>query len=158
MDMTLDVQLIEKCVSANVVADCNDKCQWRKGTNAGTDPVKPVKVPLFTEDFCHPVVVNKDTKTSVFDECFKESATTCSLAAGCNWSSGQELIPDHDFCAPMDLTKDTTLIKKCLGADVVADCNDGCQWRKGTSTGTDTTIIGKPLFKTDFCHPVTVTE
>jgi len=132
MDTTKDIQLIQKCVSADVVADCNEGCQWRHGKT--TTPVKPVdpKTPLFTEDFCHPVVVNKDTASSVWYGCTKsDSKDTCSITAGCNWSSGQELIPDHDFCAPMDLTKDTAVIQRCVGAVDAATCNDGCQWRKG---------------------------
>jgi hypothetical protein len=50
----------------------------------------------------------------------------------------------------MDLTKDTTLIKKCLSADAVTLCNDGCQWRQGKNVVPAT---GTPLFTADFCHP-----
>jgi len=37
-------------------------------------------------------------------------STECAIAAGCNWSNGKELIPDQDFCAPLDLTTDVTII------------------------------------------------
>jgi hypothetical protein len=55
--------------------------------------------------------------------------TICALIQDCIWSDGKELIPDHEYCAPMDLTDDVALIEKCIKADVAADCNYGCQWR-----------------------------
>jgi hypothetical protein len=106
MDLTTDVELIQRCVAAEVVADCNQGCQWRKGRDS-TTPTKPTGPPLFSEEFCHPVKVSKDTTSEVFESCLKsDTAALCSLAAGCNWSDGKELIPTEDFCAPMDLTKD----------------------------------------------------
>jgi hypothetical protein len=159
MDMTTDIQLIERCVSADVVAACNNGCQWRKGTNSTVvNPTKPEGVPLFTKEFCHPINVNKDTKDTVWDECLKsDTSALCSIAAGCNWSTGKELIPSGDFCAPMDLTDDVKLIQKCVAAPAATDCNQGCQWRHGV-TNTTAKPMPTPLFKTDFCHPVTVTE
>jgi hypothetical protein len=110
MDVTTDVQLIQTCVKAETAADCGTGCQWRHGTTAPTTPVTE-KPPLFSEDFCHPVIVNKDTAAAVWDGCITSTtAATCSISAGCNWSTGKELIPDHDFCAPMDLTTDVALI------------------------------------------------
>jgi hypothetical protein len=111
MDTTTDVNLIQTCVEKTDVADCNEGCQWRHGKST-TDVINPEKIPLFSEEFCHPVIVNKDTDDSVLETCGKEiTKDTCSIAAGCNWSTGTELIPDHDFCAPMDMTKDIALVK-----------------------------------------------
>jgi hypothetical protein len=126
MDMTLDVQLIQRCIASEKADTCNQGCQWRKGRPSdSTKPTMPPKdgVPLFSEEFCHPVVVNKDTAATVWDGCIAHpTAATCSISAGCNWSTGKELIPDHDFCAPMDLTKDVKLIKTCLSSDSATTC------------------------------------
>jgi len=162
MDMTTDVQLIERCVAADTVALCNQGCQWRQGsknTPVVVDPTKPDQIPLFTKEFCHPVIATKDTPIAVFEQCVKsDTMALCSISAGCNWSTGKELIPDHDFCAPMDLTDDINLIQRCLSADTTALCNQGCQWRHGDGNNTaPVEPLPVPLFKTDFCHPVTFT-
>jgi hypothetical protein len=160
MDLTLDVQLIQKCIASDAAATCDQGCQWRKGTDSTVVDPKPTdgQVPLFSEDFCHPVIVNKDTASTVWDGCIAHpTSTACSISAGCNWSTGKELIPTGDFCAPMDLTKDVKLIQTCLASETDATCVNGCQWRHGTDTK-PTGPEPKPLFQSDFCHPVKISK
>jgi hypothetical protein len=98
---------------------------------------------------------------SVFEGCLvADNAADCANIAGCVYSEGKELIPDHEFCAPMDLTKDTTLIQTCLSADSATTCGTGCQWRQGRTSTTDNNQGSSPagLFTTDFCHPVNVNK
>jgi hypothetical protein len=45
MDLTTDVALIQKCVSADVISACNDGCQLRHGKNA-TNTTKPEPIPF----------------------------------------------------------------------------------------------------------------
>jgi len=160
MDLTKDVQLIQKCLSAETAALCNQDCQWRHGTNTTTQPVNPGPAPLFTEDFCHPVNITKETPKSVWTGCISSKTTAlCANNAGCNWSDGKEMIPDNEFCAPITLTNDVDLIQKCIEADSVTTCNEGCQWRQGRdSTGDNTNKPSTPLFSTEFCHPATVSK
>ena len=94
------------CHTFTDVAGCNSmvngECSWEK---KNTDPTTVQPKPLFSTDFCHPVIVNKDTAETMWTLCTDAKDTTeCSIATGCNWSDGKELIPDHDFCAPMDIT------------------------------------------------------
>jgi hypothetical protein len=140
MDLTTDVDLIKTCLTSETDATCVNGCQWRKGKDSTAVTPKPIgEQPLFTEEFCHPVVVSKDTLSTVWDICvMADTSATCSIAPGCNWSTGTELIPDHEFCAPMDLTKDVKLIQSCLSSDSATTCDEGCQWRKGTDS-TDVT-------------------
>ena len=98
---------------------------------------------MFSEDFCHPATVNKDTAETQWSICIEQKdAASCSLKPGCIYSDGKELIPDHDFCAPMDLTSDVALIQTCVAADVAAACNAGCQWRHGKD---NTTVPTTPV-------------
>jgi hypothetical protein len=64
-DLTNDVDLIKRCVSSDLKTTCGAGCAWRHGTNPVPQPPAGVD-PLFASDFCHPVVVNKDTKDSVW--------------------------------------------------------------------------------------------
>jgi hypothetical protein len=124
MDLTMDVTLIQSCVAAEDQTTCGSGCQWRHGRNDVTQPSLP---PMFSAEFCHPAVVNSDTTDFVWSSCLAQSdSATCSIAPGCVWSEGKELIPDHDFCAPMDMTTDVDLIQRCVATGNVTDCNDGC--------------------------------
>jgi len=154
MDITNNVTLIQSCVSSNTASTCDEGCQWRHGRDS--NGTHSDIVPLFSEDFCHPVQVSGNTSVGVWDNCVtKPTAPECSITTGCNWSTGKELIPDHDFCAPMDLTTDATLIQKCVSTGNATDCRDGCAWRHGKNyNGDNTHITDIPLFSTDFCHPV----
>ena len=157
MDMTIDVTLIKKCLSIETDTMCNEDCQWRHGKNA-TDNSTQGPPPLFTEDFCHPVNVSKDTALTVWKQCIDQSTkATCSISAGCNWSEGKELIPDHDFCAPMDLTKDIAIIQKCIEVQTATECNADCQWRHGKNS-TNNTQGPQPLFSAVFCHPEKISQ
>jgi hypothetical protein len=159
MDLTNDVKLIQKCVSSDSATTCDEGCQWRKGKNDDTKPTEPTgPAPLFSQDFCHPAKVSKDTTDAEWTLCVEKTvATECSITAGCNWSEGKELIPDQDFCAPMDLTTDIQLIKKCVATEDATACRDGCAWRHGTNDVTKPTTPGTPLFTSDFCHPSELT-
>jgi hypothetical protein len=165
MDLTSDVQLIQSCVAAETETTCGTGCQWRHGRDSTTTPTDPstTPAPLFSQDFCHPVNVDKNTPKTVWEGCITHvTAAGCATTAGCNWSDGKELIPDHDFCAPLDLTANVDHIQTCVEAETAATCNDGCQWRHGrTSTGTPATPSDpsqQPLFSTEFCHPATVSK
>jgi hypothetical protein len=80
---------------------------------------------MFTEPFCHPVNVTQDTTPAELSMCLvMVTNATCesvqpmtSVAfAGCVWSKGEDLIPDHDFCAPMEITTDAQLVQSCISA------------------------------------------
>jgi hypothetical protein len=133
MDLTVDIQLIQRCVATEAPADCNQGCAWRHGKDA-TAPTTPGQgTPLFSTDFCHPVVVNKDTPSVSWTTCVAlADSSSCSDVTYCNWSDGKELIGKDDFCAPMDLTNDVTLIQSCVKADSATTCGTGCSWRHGT--------------------------
>ena len=82
-------------------------CEWTMATTDKPDD----KIPLFSADFCHPVKVSKDTTKAIWNGCVaSDTVALCAMAPGCNWSTGEELIPSGDFCAPMDLTTDKDLI------------------------------------------------
>jgi len=67
------------------------------------------KAPLFTEEFCHPVEIKKTTTTAAsLDGCIGKTLNEC--ASPCVFSNGADLIPENDYCAPKDMTKDTTII------------------------------------------------
>ena len=154
MDLTKDIQVIQKCVAAQAPSTCGTDCQWRHGRNH-TNATHNSPAPLFSAEFCHPVNVTKETAVTVWSACIdQKEATTCSTAAGCNWSTGKELIPDGEFCAPLDLTTDVDLIKTCLSAQIVTECNAGCQWRQGRAgDNSGNQDPKKPMFPTELCHP-----
>jgi len=155
MDMTKNVSLIQRCVASNSASTCDEGCQWRHG-RAHSDNGTYGPAPLFSEDFCHPVNISKSTPKAVWEACVSSaSPTMCADNAGCNWSDGKEFIPDHEFCAPMDLTTNVDLIERCVSAENVTDCNNGCQWRQGRNAG-GLYNGSKPLFSTEFCHPANV--
>jgi hypothetical protein len=93
MDLTTNVDLIQRCVSAKVVADCNDGCKWRHGKNvpATPAPTPGQGTPLFTAEFCHPAKIDKTTPTTEYTKCVAQTdAALCSIANGCIWSDGKE--------------------------------------------------------------------
>jgi hypothetical protein len=161
MDLTKDIKIIQSCVSADSATTCGTDCQWRQGRTPSTVPTTPNSpAPLFSQDFCHPVVVTKDTAKTVWSNCIDQrTSSTCANAAGCNWSNGKELIPDYDFCAPLELTTNVDTIKTCVTANVATECNDGCQWRKGRAGDNTGNQDGtKQMFPTELCHPAKVSK
>jgi hypothetical protein len=90
----------------------------------------------------------------------KNSETECD-SAQCLWSDGKLLIPDHDFCAPADLTDDVSVMFGCVKSDE-ANCNGQCMWRRGKQpaselpttepTNTAADMTGR-LFTKNFCYP-----
>ena len=72
-------------------------------------------------------------------------------------TNGNEMVPDFDYCAVTFMTKDTSVIEKCLSQDTDATCtsqpNKSCQWRKGKQVAKNTAYeAGTTLFTTNFCH------
>jgi len=165
MDLTKDIQLIQSCLSSDSATTCVAGCQWRHGKDA-TNPTVPSgpEQPLFTADFCHPMKVDKDTPETMWSACLAADVGTCATTMvsstgipSCVYSNGKDLIPDHDFCAPMDLTNDVQLIQTCVKADSATTCGTGCQWRHGKNADS-TKPEPTPLFSEDFCHPFTVSK
>jgi len=146
--MSTDIDLIQSCLSSNDSTTCVGQCQWRHGKNhtTGQEPV-----PLFSTDFCHPVSVNGNTTSTEWDSCMNlYSSSACSMEQGCNWSTGKELIPDHPFCAPADLTNDFNLVQGCVAVQNATDCVTPCQWRQGLNANGTANHTG-PHYGTGFC-------
>jgi hypothetical protein len=79
------------------------------------------------------------------------------------WSNGKGMIPDHDFCAPADITNDVEVIKGCIVQKTETACNGQCKWRRGKQAATDVpkddainneADITGPFFSKRFCHPI----
>ena len=69
IDTTIPVAA-DNCMNIKVMGDCSnlkDTCKWEEVKS--TTPVDTK--PLFSIDFCHPVVVSKTTLPSVWDACTK---------------------------------------------------------------------------------------
>jgi hypothetical protein len=182
MEITDDVTLIEKCIKANVAADCNYGCQWRKPTTTPTtpttgptdpttgptDPTGPYtpnvpagEIQLFTKEFCHPSEIDVGKFEKEFSECLPKSATECT--GSCAWSSGKSLIPDKDYCFPAVMTDDIQSIAACVQSPTDATCVTPCKWRRGKQAPTDIPTdvptndivdLTGPMFSKKFCHPV----
>lgn len=80
------------------------------------------------------------------------------------WSNGKGLIPYHDFCAPADLTDDTTIITSCIERNNQSSCSiiPECKWRRGKQAPIDVpsgeafnnqTDLNGRFFSKRFCHP-----
>ena len=110
---------------------------------------------LFTEEFCHPAKMNKETTEADLTQCIGKSSTECP--APCVFNNGAELIPENTFCAPSDMTTDTSIIMKCLSADGEATCTGACRIRKGKVVKANDVDFkeGSDLFASNFCHPPT---
>ena len=65
------------------------------------------------------------------------------------------MIPDHDYCAPKDLTQDVDLIDRCVETLTATTCVDECWWRKGKEVAKNTEVdtANTDLFASNFCHP-----
>jgi len=97
--------------SCNATAECS----WEEFRNE----------PLFTKPFCHPPKGTNMTESD-WNTCLWNDESECYNTGGqCIWSNAVELIPDHEFCAPRDMTKNVSTIMYCVGADKM-NCNDKC--------------------------------
>jgi hypothetical protein len=111
------------CVVMKDAGSCKAtaECLWEDFSS------KPM--PLFTKEFCHPIK-NADDKINndAWAQCIsKTGKDECNSNVNvCAWSNAADLIPDHDFCAPRDMTKDTGLINKCVDTKDAAACVDQC--------------------------------
>jgi hypothetical protein len=76
--------------------------------------------PNFSKNYCHPTSVAERTTQA---HCFKLDTTTTCEADGCAWSTGKELIPEEDFCAPKEMSNDETLLSGCI-AKPESECLD----------------------------------
>ena len=134
---------VDTCADlTSVTCPTTTDCEWIEDTTTdkpadsstdnSTDTTTPSGPrPLFTEEFCHPITINKDTTEDVFSQCVdKQSATECDNAV-CKWSNGKDLIPERDFCAPKDMTKKLDEILGCIGKDSATTCDGICEWRRG---------------------------
>lgn len=83
-------------------------------------------------------------------------------SATCLWSDGRLLIPEHDFCAPLDLTDDANVMTGCINSDE-ANCFGQCKWRRGRQQPAEIPTVEPQnvqtdnngrLFTKNFCHPV----
>lgn len=79
--------------------------------------------------------------------------------SSCAFSIGADLIPDHGFCAPMNITQNVTAIVDCSRADK-EQCGDywhryQCRWRRGKDVANNTQFDYGKLFESNFCHAPT---
>lgn len=150
--------------------DAVPECEWVNVPTKPTIPSVPVpsgETPLFTKEFCHPVAFTDATIKGDFEQCIsKTSATECN-GGNCMWSNGKGMIPDHDFCAPADLTDDLNVIQQCVASKDEATCAAPCKWRRGKQAaseipkGDDTNVdvdLSGPFFSKRFCHPVSTED
>jgi hypothetical protein len=109
---------MQTCMSYTDKEGCyklQDKCQWSQvaDNKPPTDDTN-TDIPLFTKEFCHPIKVSDSTPAAAFDDCISKDTAALCTDAKCLWSDGTDLIPDHDFCAPADLTDDVKSIQSCI--------------------------------------------
>jgi len=120
IDPTTNVDTIKRCLTADSPTTCNEGCQWRQGRegdNSGHQGIAPV----FSTELCHPASIK--SPIDMWTTCVaNDDAADCSIATGCGWSEGKDLIPDHDFCAPIELTKDVAIIHGCVTSDSATTC------------------------------------
>jgi len=120
---------------------------------------------LFSEEFCHPIQTAgiKTTKAQWAECVVKTNSAECMTVSvsgvlQCAWNNGADLVPDHDYCAPKDLTQDVDLIDRCVETITSTTCVDQCKWRKGKVVATNVDLVaatGMELFTSNFCHPPT---
>jgi hypothetical protein len=80
----------------SLTCNANPDCSWY-------DPLNPPK-PLFSEAFCHPDNANVNTPVADWDLCLKQG-TAC--VTPCIMTTGQEMIPEHDYCITLFMTVET---------------------------------------------------
>jgi hypothetical protein len=91
--------------------DSNQECEW---VNVPANNTPSSETPLFTTEFCHPLTSDQDD----WSQCITKDVSDCETPGNeCKWSNGKGLIPYHDFCAPVDLTDDVSIIKMCIEKD-----------------------------------------
>lgn len=100
-------------------AVCAPPCVWRRGSQpAATVPTDDASNdeldltgPFFSKRFCHPVTAEtSETDPTNVETCMQyaaievcEEAHLTSNHSPCAWTTGAELIPSHDFCAPTNM-------------------------------------------------------
>ena len=142
---------VDPCIIMKDAGSCSAtaECSWEFS--------KPPA--LFTKEFCHPVKVagTNMTKDSWTQCVSKTNAAECTqVASQCAWNNGADLVPDHDYCAPADMTQDVDLIDRCVETKDPSVCIDQCKWRKGKTVADNTALTtGADLFGANFCHPPT---
>jgi len=112
-NLTDDVAQIKTCISAKGESVCAPPCKWRRGsqpatalpTGDSTNTDLDLTGDMFTKNFCHPDSTEDwDTNQAI---CLaQKTEDTCKLmqTSKCAWTSGKELIPGTDFCAPTLMT------------------------------------------------------
>jgi len=119
-DLTDDFKIIAKCINALGEATCAPPCKWRRGrqpaANIPTEPATNDQVepnaPLFSKNFCHPPSTENWEKEAA--NCLKNDVKSACEDAKCAWTSGKELTPSEDFCAPTMITQDEQKFDSCI--------------------------------------------
>lgn len=143
------------------------ECKWRE-SGYSYNSIPSSETPLFTKEFCHTIDVTSTTTTAMMEDCLKNDVKDmCITKAECMWSNGKALIPDHDFCAPTDITDDLNIIKTCGNNDAEAVCVAPCKWRRGKQapiaipdtkpTNTQLELTGD-FFSKNLCRPAVNTK
>jgi len=165
MDLTDDVTLIEKCVSAQLPADCNYGCQWRKGSGNTTLPTTPVVVQ--PTGFCKSItavvtgmdscVLNTDSATCVTPCQWTDNAAV-PVVDPVNPPTTDPVVPaptgptplfTKEFCHPREIDegKVEQEFAECLQR-TSATCDGSCVWGNGEALIPDH----------DFCAPEMLTD
>jgi hypothetical protein len=98
--MTNEVSTIMNCVQANQ-SDCSGQCKWRKGKDVASNVDFEQDKDLFTVNFCHPA---QEAFVQDLDKCIAMDTQQVCEASQCIWSTGKEVAPETDFCAPAKAT------------------------------------------------------
>ena len=118
---TLDTNVIERCATTDSQQACiaapNMACEWRRGkVEAGNDEITTTMTDkeLFSVNFCHPPTTDKWMENA--PACLaKMSKNACTQKVGCNWSTGQEVVPVDEVkvCLPMKVSLNAQDYKTC---------------------------------------------
>jgi hypothetical protein len=92
-------------------SNCGGQCRWYG------DDSKPLnQTQLFTKEFCHPMVGANMSDPENWYAC-PTDASRQDCPSTCAYTNGAELIPDHGFCSPQNITKNITAIVDCSKSD-----------------------------------------
>jgi hypothetical protein len=143
---------VDPCGRIKNEATCDtlpDECVWYDSLNQPK--------PVFSEEFCHPAGLFKDTTKAQWDSCVHHDADSC--VAPCDWSNGAKDYPTEDFCGPEFMTNDTIVIENCFSSLSKEDCSTKgpkCMWRSGKiEANNDDFVVDGELFDVNFCHAPT---
>lgn len=146
------------CINAIGESVCAPPCKWRRGsqpavqipTEPATNDVVEISGPLFSKNFCHPPT--RDNWETEAANCLQQDTEVTCQTAKCAWSTGKELTPSQDFCAPAEMTQDKQVFDQCTEVNTESLCLKGCNWYKGTgdNSGSNDTF--------EMCFPADMTN